>query len=180
MAVPRDIGINKIAKTICKYCSKYQVGEYTEADTTPRPIINTMMKKPWQRNQSNKDSQQGSQNSEFNKRMPKDMSLKCQFCGQLGHDDKSDQGCMVFAKWTLCQQASQRVPPEEIKSNTRKFINSIRQRQTDARQRSQLNKTIRTLQQLDTKLDPEAIINSLQMFADDNDYDSSSDSDTSE
>ena len=180
VSVPKDIGLNKIAKTICKYCSEYQVGEHaTPEDTVDRHVINALQNKPWQRKPPNNDYQRNS-NKPMNKRVPKDMSLKCPFCGQLGHDDKSDQGCMVFAKWTLCQQASQRVPPEDIKMNTRKFLKSIRQRQSDARQRTQLTKHINTLQQMDTTLDTTNFLDSLQQLTTTDQYDSAYDSEDSE
>ena len=90
VTVPRDIGINKIAKTICKYCSEYQVGEYAETNSETRPVINAMNNKPWQRKTTNNDSQRTPSSGEYKKRPIRDMTLTCGFCGQIGHDEKSD------------------------------------------------------------------------------------------
>ena len=77
----------------------------------------------------------------------------------------------------LCVQTSQRVPPEDIKTNTRKFLKNMRQRQSDAKQRKHIDQRIKSLQ-LNDKLDPTAIINSLHLLVDDNEYDSASDTDS--
>ena len=178
ISVPKDIGITKIAKTICKYCPDYTIGEYNNVadDTSITPTIHMF------NNQNNSQRRQNnttpSSTKQFNRRPPKDMSIKCKFCGQLGHDGTNDQGCIVFAKWTMCQQASQRMPPEEIKANTRKFLKNIRQQQSDSRQRNHLDKRIKTLQDQGANIDHTALIHSLQLIADDPGYTTDSDSDS--
>ena len=77
----------------------------------------------------------------------------------------------------MCQQASQRMTPDDIKTNTRKFLKNIRQRQSDAKQRQHIDQRIKSLQ-LSDKLDPTAIINSLQLLVDNNENDSASDTDS--
>ena len=74
--VSRDISIGKIAKTICKYSPKYLVGEY-ESDVTP--VIHTIHTCLFQQNRTKTDS-----------------NLKYKICGQLGHDEKNENGCMFF------------------------------------------------------------------------------------
>ena len=56
------------------------------------------------------------------KRPKLDTSKQCEFCGQLGHDNNSEDGCMVYAKWILYQQASTRLSEFETKTNTSKKI----------------------------------------------------------
>ena len=110
------------------------------------------------------------------------MSLKCKFCGQLGHDGTSDDGCIVFAKWILYQQASTRTSESYIKTNTRKFIQMTKRQQSSNRQRTQLSRQTKSLKELTQPIDANAIIHSLQLIHDSNENreDSSSDSDSEE
>ena len=108
------------------------------------------------------------------------MLVKYQFCDQLGYNGNSDQGCVVFAKWTLYQQASQRSSEDNIKTNTNKFLVSIKQRQSEVRQHNQLKHRITKLKWLDKSLDLTAVINFLQLLTDDSDNDDYSDSEDDE
>ena len=101
----------------------------------------------------------------FNNRRPaKNITLMFKFCQQLGHDATSKDGCFVFAKWTLRQQASQCVPESEIKTNTRKHLKSIRQRQMNAKNSKELTRHINTLQDLNHPTDIDALIHSLHLM----------------
>ena len=108
--VPNNVGITKLSKTICKYSPEYTGGEYKSEHTT---VIYTLKRsfKPKSDGYSRK------------KRAPKrDFSLKYNICGQHGYDESSENGCMIFAKWVLCQQANTRLKEEEVKTNTRKYL----------------------------------------------------------
>ena len=166
--VPRDITIAKIAKTICKYSPEYEVGEHY---TQPTPVIHaTKLPSTFKSNYTSP--------RQSNRRIPRDMTLRCKFCQQIGHNATSEDGCFIFAKWTLCQQASQRVPESEIKANTRKYLKSIKQRQMNAKNSKELTRHIKSLQELEQPLDTNALIHSLQMIhhGEDSDSDSSTSS----
>ena len=90
-----------------------------------------------------------------------DLSLKRKLCGQLGHDGDSDGGYIVFGEWTLCQQASKRVPEADIKTNTRKYLQMIKRCQSDTRQRTPLCHQTKSLEALNQTADTAAIIHSL-------------------
>ena len=156
--VPRDISLTKIGKTVCKYSSEYVVGEHADVIT---PTINAT-KLPYK-----PKHRQSNYSNLRNKRPTRDMSLKCQFCGQLGHDADSVDGCFIFAKWCLCQQASIRVSESDIQSNTRKFLKSIKQRQTTAKYNEKLTRHIKSLEALDQYVDTTTLIHSLRLMQDD-------------
>ena len=166
--VPKDILITKIAKTICKYSPEYVVGEYNDSIT---PVIRALhQKQPYSRND---DRQQ--------KRRPpaKNTTLKCRYCCQLGHDETSENGCMVYAKWTLCHQASVRISAEDTKANTRKYLKSIKRRESDQRTKTKFEKHIRALQDNTNSLDNSTLIHTLQaMQLDTESEQSSSDSES--
>ena len=165
--VPKSISINKIAKTICKFSPAYKVGEYkTPTCFTPdTPVINTLNRPPRRDFTPTAPKQ----------RRPRDMSMKCKICGQIGHNQESEDGCIVFAKWMMCQQASTRLSESEIKTNTRKFFKKMKQRQHDDRQSSKFQKQIKSLE--DQNVDAPSIINALKILQDQDYYSSDSDSD---
>ena len=151
--VHKDISIAKIAKTICKYSPEYTVGEHAIQHTvhalkTARTHFSPT-KPPYDK-----------------KSVTKDTSVKCSLCGQLGHDASSDGGCNVFAKWILCQQASQRLSADEIKDNTKKFLRMIKQRQSNNRHKYKIDNHIKCLE-CNEDTDNSALIHSLQFLRDD-------------
>ena len=167
ITVPKDITITKIAKTICKYSPEYTVGEYSVASV---PVIRTLHQQS-----SPRDIRQ------TRRRTPsKDMTLKCKYCGQVGHDETSESGCLVFAKWTLCQQASARLSAEAIKANTKKYFKHIKRQESSSRQRTKIEKHIRALEANTESLNATTLIHTLRALQDDTDSDSYSTDDDSD
>ena len=92
----------------------------------------------------------------------------------------SESGCIVFAKWVLCRQAYNRLNENDIKNNTRKYLKSMKRKQTEVRQRERINKHIRCLEcDNDDSMDRNTLIHSLQLLKDELIV-SDSDSNTSE
>ena len=140
------------------------MGEFAAATEEDAPVIRALRQKysPQQNNDYKPSEKQQPRNSKYKR----DNSLKCNFCGQLGHNSTSEDGCFVFAKWTMCQQTSTRLSTEETKMNTRKYLKNIRQKQSDSKQRSNVGKHIRTLMEGDADLnvDTNALIKTLQLL----------------
>ena len=147
--VPKDISISKIAKTICKYSPEYTVGEYKTDDT---PVIHAL------KNNNNFKKYDNA------KKPPKHASTKCSICGQLGHDTTTENGCMNLAKWVLCKQASEKLPENDLKSNTRKYVTFMRNKQSQAKQRNKIEKRIHSLIGEDESATNEALIHSLHIL----------------
>ena len=153
--VSRDILIGKISKTICKYSPQYTVGEFKSTIT---PVVHAMNKtRPFQ-----------------NKRPRLDTSKKCKICGQLGHDDNSEDGCMVYAKWILCQQASTRLSESETKTNTRKCFKQIKRHQEGDMNRDKFETHINSLNNITPNQDTTSIIHALKLLQIGEEYDDSS------
>ena len=75
----------------------------------------------------------------FQSKQPKlDTRKTCKICGQLWHDEQSEGGCMVYAKWILYQHASTRLSESDTKINTRKFFKQIKRRQQGDRNRDKI------------------------------------------
>ena len=166
ISVSKDITASKIAKTICKYSPEYKVGEFAVATETDAPVIRALRQNKFNPSQKTKDYQPYKKQQPNNSRYKRDNSLKCNYCGQLGHDSTSEDGCFVFAKWTMCQQTSSRLSTEDTKMNTRKYLKNIRQKQSNNKQRSNVDKHIRTLMEAETDLnvDTTALIKTLQLL----------------
>ena len=147
-SVIHDISIGKISKTICKYSPQYTVGEFKSTIT---PIIHAMNKtRPFQSNRSKLDT-----------------SKKYKVYGQLGHDNNSEDVCMVYAKWILCQQASTRLSESETKRNTGKFSKKINRCQQVDRNRDKIEKQINSLNSLNIlnrNQDTTSIIHALKLL----------------
>ena len=165
--VSRDITIGKIAKTICKYSPLYKVGEYK---TDIMPTIRTMNYTPRNPTKQNYTPRNSTKN---------DSIIKCKICGQRGHDQNSENGCMVFAKWIMCQQASTRLSESDIKTNTKKFLKKIRQRDNDTRQRHNIQRKINALQDREVTEEHTALIHALQILQTEG-YDSQDESSSDE
>ena len=86
---------------------------HTIDDQTINPTVHAM----W--NNNNKKPFSSDKPRQDRKKSNLDASLRCSVCNQIGHDTTSDDGCLVFAKWTLCQAASKRLSEDEIRNNTK-------------------------------------------------------------
>ena len=92
----------------------------------------------------------------------------------MGHDNNSDDRCMVYAKWILYQQASIRLLESEMKTNTRKFFRQIEHHQQGDRNRYKIDRQINRLNNLNPNQDITSIIHALKLLQVDEEYDDSS------